>query len=434
MATKSSIWAKLSFMKKINLVRFLGFVLIFLTIFFSRAISIEVTSLEAEKRLEFSEFFPKKICNKIYEESSFGKENKLSEEVELKAYINLKRLNVDETNSNLLLYFDQRSYNYKDPKLGIIIFNNISDDFSDEVASLNKKIKDAGTQKIVVCEYDLKKSILDGKFFDFKIVFENATKIETNVPPKIIIYFDGTIEYLYFDEQVQYNTSEFNYKTYPFDTQSFKIAVSSKIFENLSFRMSDKFKLLNADIRKLEFSNISSPGWTINKYITYPDLESLGDLYSEYAKHSVKSEITIDRNSISFVFKFIIPILLIIIINYCTIFVPMEYGRISVCITLVLSLVAFNLVAATAKIPEMPYLNVFDWFIFTAYINAISVLLVSFIESVYIGHFMGLGIYDILKKPREDKVSLLKFRKISWVVLFLILLFSAISGYLVIYF
>ena len=420
--------------KKINMTRFLAFVMIFLTIFISRAISIEVSSLEAEKRLEFSEFFPKKICNKIYEESSFGIENKLSEEVELKAYLNLKRLNVDESNSNLLLYFDQRSFNYKDPKLGIIIFNNISGDFSDEVASLNKKIKDAGTQKIVVCEYDLKKSISEGKFFDFKIIFENATKIESNVAPKIIIYFDGTIEYLYFDEQVQYNTSEFNYKTYPFDTQSFKIAVSSQIFENLSFRMSDKFKILNAEIKKLEFSNISSPGWTIKKYITYPDLKSLGDLYSDYAKHSVKSEITIDRNSISFVFKFIIPILLIIIINYCTIFVPMEYGRISVCITLVLSLVAFNLVAATAKIPEMPYLNVFDWFIFTAYINAISVLLVSFIESVYIGHFMGLGIYDILKKPQEDKLSLLKFRKISWIVLFLILLFSAISGYLVIYF
>ena len=407
---------------------------IFVIFTFFKSFAIEVSSLEAEKKLEFSELFPKRICDKIYDNSTFGSENKLLEEVELKAYFNLKRLNVDETNSNLSLYFDQRSYYYKDPKLGIIIFNSISDDFSEQIGSINKKIADAGTQKIVVCEYDLKKSILEGKFFDFKIIFENSTKIETNVAPKIIIYFDGTIEYLYFDEQVTYNTSEFDYKKYPFDSQSFKIAVSSKIFENLSFRMSDKFKLLDADIKKLKFSNISSPGWTIKQYTTYPDLEPLGDLYSDYAKQSVKSEITIDRNSISFVFKFIIPILLIIIINYCTIFVPMEYGRISVCITLVLSLVAFNLVAATAKIPEMPYLNVFDWFIFTAYVNAISVLLVSFIESVYIGHFMGLGIYDILKKPQEDKLSLLKFRKISWVVLFSILLFSAISGYFVIYF
>ena len=407
---------------------------LFLIFIFFKSFAIELSSLEAEKKLEFSELFPKKICDKIYNESTFGSENKLLEEVELKAYFNLKRLNLDETNSNLSLYFDQRSFYYKDPKLGIIIFNSVSDDFSEQLVSINKKIKDAGTQKIVVCEYDLKKSILDGKFFDFKIVFENATKIETNVPPKIIIYFDGTIEYLYYDEQVQFNTSEFNYKKYPFDTQSFKIAVSSKIFENLSFRMSDKFKLLNADIRKLEFSNISSPGWTINKYITYPDLESLGDLYSEYAKHSVKSEITIDRNSISFVFKFVIPILLIIVINYCTIFVPMEYGRIQICITLVLSLVAFNLVAATAKIPEMPYLNVFDWFIFTAYVNAISVLLVSFIESVYIGHFMGLSLSNIIKTPRNKKLSLIKFRKISWLVLFLILMFSGISGYFMIYF
>ena len=407
---------------------------LFLIFTFFKSFAIELSSLEAEKKLEFSELFPKKICDKIYNESTFGSENKLLEEVELKAYFNLKRLNLDETNSNLSLYFDQRSFYYKDSKLGIIIFNSVSDDFSEQLVSINKKIKDAGTQKIVVCEYDLKKSILDGKFFDFKIVFENATKIETNAPPKIIIYFDGTIEYLYFDEQVQFNTSEFNYKKYPFDTQSFKIAVSSQIFENLSFRMSDKFKLLNADIRKLEFSNISSPGWTINKYITYPDLESLGDLYSEYAKHSVKSEITIDRNSISFVFKFVIPILLIIVINYCTIFVPMEYGRIQICITLVLSLVAFNLVAATAKIPEMPYLNVFDWFIFTAYVNAISVLLVSFIESVYIGHFMGLSLSNIIKTPRNKKLSLIKFRKISWLVLFLILMFSGISGYFMIYF
>ena len=417
-------------MKKITFITLLIFFIIF-----GKSFAIEVTSLEAEKRLEFSELFPKNICNKIYEDSSFGKENKLSEELELKTYFNLKRLNVDETYSNLSLYFDQRTFFYKEPKLGIIIFNSISDDFfSDEMKSINKKIEDAGTQEIVVCEYDLKKSLLEGKFFDFKIIFDNATKVESNVAPKIIIYFDGTIEYLYFDEQVMYNSSEFDYKKYPFDTQSFKISVSSQIFENLSFRMSDKFKLLNADIKKLGFSNISSPGWTIKQYITYPDLDPLGDLYSDYAKQSVKSEISMDRNSISFVFKFVIPILLIIIINYCTIFVPMEYGRLQICITLVLSLVAFNLVAATAKIPEMPYLNIFDWFIFTAYINAISVLLVSFIESVYIGHFMGMSLGDIVKTTRNEKLSLIKYRKISWVVLFLVLLFSAISGYFIIYF
>ena len=64
--------------------RFFGFVLIFLTIFISRAISIEVTSLEAEKRLEFSELFPKRICDNIYDQSNFGVEKKLKEDVTLK--------------------------------------------------------------------------------------------------------------------------------------------------------------------------------------------------------------------------------------------------------------------------------------------------------------------------------------------------------------
>ena len=50
-------------------------------------------------------------------------------------------------------------------------------------------------------------------------------------------------------------------------------------------------------------------------------------------------------------------------VTYLTIFLPFEFYRTSVCITLVLSLVAFNLVAAASKIPDMPYLNVFDWFI-----------------------------------------------------------------------
>ena len=416
-------------MKKITFITLLIFFIIF-----GKSFAIEVTSLEAEKRLEFSELFPKNICNKIYEDSSFGKENKLSEELELKTYFNLKRLNVNETNSNLSLYFDQRTFFYKESKLGVIIFNSISDDFfSDEMKSINKKIENAGTQKIVVCEYDLEKSLLEGKFFDFKIIFENATKVETNVPPKIIIYFDGTIEYLYFDEQVTYNTSYFDYKKYPFDTQSFKISVSSQIFENLSFRMSDKFKLLNADIKKLEFSNISSPGWTITQYNTYPVLDYLGKVYSDYAKPSVKSEITIDRNSISFVFKFIMPIVMIIMVTYFTIFVPFDFHRVSVCITLVLSLVAFNLVAAASKIPDMPYLNVFDWFIFTAYMNAISVLIVTFIESIYIGHFMGYGQKDILNVPRHEKKGLLKFRKISGGVLLTILIVSSVIGYSYIY-
>ena len=413
--------------------RFFGFVLIFLTIFISRAISIEVTSLEAEKRLEFSELFPKRICDNIYDQSNFGVEKKLKEDVTLKNYFNLKRINLDEQKSTLSLFLDQRSFFYTEPKLNLIIFNSLSDDFSNEMSAINKKVIEAKTQKIVVCEYDLNKSISEGKFFDFQMTFQDSTKVESNVKPKILIFYDGTIEYVYYDEIASYNISDFDYKRYPFDEQSFKFVIYSKIFEKVSFRASNKFKILNDEMREVNFSNISSPGWTINQYIAYPYMETLVDAYSDYAKHSITTEFLIQRNSISFVFKFIMPIVMIIIVTYFTVFVPFEFYRISVCITLVLSLVAFNLVAAASKIPNMPYLNVFDWFIFTAYINAISVLIITFVESIYIGHFMGYGQRDILKIPKDEKTGLLKFRRISWMILLIILITSTLLGYFYIY-
>ena len=413
--------------------RFFGFVLIFLTIFISRAISIEVTSLEAEKRLEFSELFPKRICDNIYDQSNFGVEKKLKEDVTLKNYFNLKRINLDEQKSTLFLFLDQRSFFYTEPKLNLIIFNSLSDDFSNEMSAINKKVIEAKTQKIVVCEYDLNKSISEGKFFDFQMTFQDSTKVESNVKPKILIFYDGTIEYVYYDEVASYNISDFDYKRYPFDEQSFKFVIYSKIFEKVSFRASNKFKILNDEMREVNFSNISSPGWTINQYIAYPYMETLVDAYSDYAKHSITTEFLIQRNSISFVFKFIMPIVMIIIVTYFTVFVPFEFYRISVCITLVLSLVAFNLVAAASKIPNMPYLNVFDWFIFTAYINAISVLIITFVESIYIGHFMGYGQRDILKIPKDEKTGLLKFRRISWIILLIILITSTLLGYFYIY-
>ena len=413
--------------------RFLGFVLILLTIFISRAISIEVSSLEAEKRLEFSELFPKRICDNIYDKSTFGIEKKLKEDVILKNYFNLKRIDLNEQNSNLSLFLDQRSFYYTEPKLNLIIFNSLSDDFSDEMSAINKKVIEAKTQKIVVCEYDLNKSISEGKFFDFQMTFQDSTKVESNVKPKILIFYDGTIEYIYYDEIVAYNISDFDYKRYPFDEQTFKFVIFSKIFEKVSFRASDKFKILNDEMREVNFTNISSPGWTINQFISYPYMETLVDAYSDYAKHSITTEFLIERNSISFVFKFIMPIVMIIMVTYLTIFLPFEFYRISVCIILVLSLVAFNLVAAASRIPDMPYLNVFDWFIFTAYINAISVLIVTFIESIYIGHFMGYGQKDILNVPRHEKKGLLKFRKISGGVLSTILIVSSVIGYSYIY-
>jgi len=81
--------------KKISLFLYVFVVLIFS----SKLYSIEVSQIEAERRLVFHELFSKKTCDTIYKNSTFGFKKKLDKEVDLMAYHNVKRINIDEANS-----------------------------------------------------------------------------------------------------------------------------------------------------------------------------------------------------------------------------------------------------------------------------------------------------------------------------------------------
>ena len=52
----------------------------------------------------------KKICDKIYNDIDFGLNNKLEEEIMVLAYHNLKRIKINESDSSLSLFFDNRTY------------------------------------------------------------------------------------------------------------------------------------------------------------------------------------------------------------------------------------------------------------------------------------------------------------------------------------
>ena len=72
-------------MKKI-----LFFLVIFLpTFIFSKSFAIEVSMLEAEKRLIFQQLFSNKTCGTIYENINFGDKKKLRDEVLLKVFHNI---------------------------------------------------------------------------------------------------------------------------------------------------------------------------------------------------------------------------------------------------------------------------------------------------------------------------------------------------------
>ena len=409
-------------MKKI-----LFFLVIFLsTLIFSKSFAIEVSMLEAEKRLIFQQLFSKQTCAKIYQKLKFGLKNKLDEDIMMELYHNLKRVNINEEKALLTLAFDQRTAFYKERSLELIIFNVLSDqDFSDELANINKTIANSKSKKIVVCEYDLKNSLADGSFFDFNLKYENSLTVETNIDPRVLIYYDGTIEYVYYDEKVTYAIPTLNYRKYPFDSHELKFSITSDIYNKLYFERSDKFKILLSDKKDNNFSSISFPGWTINQYYSYPSSESLEDVYSDYSKHSIVSEFNFVRNFNSYIFKLIVPILGITFLVYACVFMRIVDGRITLLGTLLFTFVAFEFVTL-GQTPELQYITILDWLIFLGYAFTVIAMVFSIIESYYL---RGRKVRTAAELEEDDKKYLDRVRFYYKIILPITYTITFLIGY-----
>jgi len=333
---------------------------------------------------EFYELFPKKNCDDIYQRISYGKKKKLNKEVLLQNYFNLKKINLNENNSLLSIFLKQRSYFYKEPRLEFAIFNSLAmEDFSDEINSIMQMINSAKTKRIVVCEYDLNKGIAEEKFFDFKINFENSLSVNSNETPKILIYYDGTIEYVYSDEEVIYAVPNFNYKKYPFDSQEFKFSITSKIYDNLTFDKSDKFNALIEETKNSNFENILILGWAINKFDVYSKVSSLRDTYASYSKHSVETNVAIERNWKNNFLRYILPVFGISFLIYVSMaFAHHTHSRPTWLSGLFFAIIVFEL-SASSKIPVLPYMTFFNLVILSAYGLSIVTIFLSMMESYY---------------------------------------------------
>ena len=403
------------------------FFLFFLSTFiFSKSFAIEVSLLEAEKRLIFHQLFSKQTCAKIYQKLKYGLKKKLDDDVRMELYHNLKRINIDEEKALLTLAFDQRTAFYKERSLELIIFNVLADqDFSDELANINKTIANSKSKKIVVCEYDLNNSLADASFFDFNLEYDNALNVETNVDPKVLIYYDGTIEYVYYDEKVTYAIPSLNYRKYPFDSHDLRFQITSDIYNKLYFERSDKFEILLSEKKDKDFSSISFPGWTIKKYISYPNSKPLEDVYSDYSEHSMVSELSFVRNFNSYIFKLIVPIIGITFLVYACVFMRIVDGRITLLGTLLFTFVAFEFVTL-GQTPELQYITLLDWLIFLGYAFTVIAMIFSIIESYYL---RGRKVLIAADLQEEDKNFLDRVRFYYKIILPIAYLISLLIGY-----
>ncbi len=163
--------------------------------------------------------------------------------------------------------------------------------------------------------------------------------------------------------------NDYNLKTFPFDKQKLKIYLRSSItaLEDWGYR-----SYISGFTQKkaLEFKELNQiQGWDITnvnmKYQVYDDPSDL-----KYYD-GVVLEIDIERKSGYYVYKIILPILLILSICWSALWIdPKEIeSRLTVTIVCLLSLIAYNFVI-DSELPKLEYLTIMDYIILTSYIYA----------------------------------------------------------------
>ncbi len=158
--------------------------------------------------------------------------------------------------------------------------------------------------------------------------------------------------------------NKFNLLSFPFDRQRIKIhLIDMDDFEENYFEFSD----ISYRILKLTEEN-SIPGWKIiDSKISVQNKIDLGNLI--FNEGSIEFEI--ERQSFYYIFKIILPIMLILFVCWSSVWVDRKEieSKLTITIVCLLSLIAYNFVIDN-ELPKLNYLTVMDWIILTSYVYA----------------------------------------------------------------
>jgi len=207
--------------------------------------------------------------------------------------------------------------------------------------------------------------------------------------------------YLLEGAEVAYNStgvytfqSDFNLKTFPFDKQTIKIFLYNEKYDIDNLRALFSSFSLNEANKFAETNTI--PGWNIdNVDLNYKIFEKINtDNFSGFSGDSglhdgILYEVEISRKSGYYIFKIILPILLILMICWSAVWIdPKEIeSRLTITIVCLLSLIAYNFVI-DSDLPKLEYLTIMDYIILISYIYAA------------IPNFLSIYSFQLLKKNK----------------------------------
>ncbi|HEV3109929.1 MAG TPA: hypothetical protein VGY99_05490 [Candidatus Binataceae bacterium] len=190
----------------------------------------------------------------------------------------------------------------------------------------------------------------------------NAVDPRQSYDTKLKANADGAVKYT--ERFSVAATSKFALRSFPFDTQTLELVIRPYVGERKDFS-------LMADARRTrmvpEFKTYSSlASWEVRGF----DVQGAtaqgadGEPVSE-----VRFQLSLKRKSAFYVYKVIIPLLLMVALSWTVFWVdPTDLAtQVQIAVTTVLTVIAFAF-AISASLPRVPYLTFIDAFFLTCYV------------------------------------------------------------------
>ena len=156
-------------------------------------------------------------------------------------------------------------------------------------------------------------------------------------------------------------------KKFPFDKQV--IDFTFKIDNDYALLTNPKIDQYQTESFKQELVDFKLTEWDTNIDSTFAFFGDIFDSYLEVYVPTLIVGFDIERKSNYYVFKILLPILIILIISWSVFWIrPQELeSRITISIVCMLSLIAYNFVI-DENMPKIGFLTLIDWFIILAYV------------------------------------------------------------------
>ena len=239
------------------------------------------------------------------------------------------------------------------------------------------------------------------KIYNLVALDQNQLKSNYNIKPIWYEQDNGSLvqdetELVYSSHGVYTIANQFNLKSFPFDNQVLKIFLYNDKFNSDEFRADQSsYSMTRAQLFQ-EKDNIQ--GWRIENIIVKPQLYEKPN--SNALHDGVVIEIEIERKYWFYIFKIILPIILILTICWSSIWIdPREIeSRLTITIVCLLSLIAYNFVISE-DVPKLDYLTVMD-----------SIILISYLYAA-IPNFLSVLSHHMVKTKNRDILEYEEFQK-----------------------